>query len=40
MPLEFGGVVARAGFAFHDHVAAGFSTLLGSSDLVEVWCRP
>lgn len=39
-PLERGGVAARQGFEFQDHVAAGFLLdLLNRSELSEVWCE-
>ena len=39
-PLEIGGVVARKGFTFQDHVAVGFLLdLLKYDDLREVWCE-
>jgi len=39
-PLETGGVIARKGFAFQDHVAVGFCLqMLGDSGLQEVWCE-
>lgn len=40
LPLDVGGVEAREGFAFQDHVAAGFCLdLLSDSTLREVWCE-
>lgn len=39
-PLESGGVIARNGFEFQDHVAAGYCIDMLSDDrLVEVWCE-
>jgi Cap4 dsDNA endonuclease len=40
-PLEIGGVVARRGFYFQDHVAAGYciDMLQQGSDLKAVWCE-
>jgi hypothetical protein len=39
-PLEIGGVVAREGFSFQDHVAVGFCLdMLKDPTLVEVWCE-
>ncbi|WP_366055795.1 dsDNA nuclease domain-containing protein [Gimesia sp.] len=39
-PLERGGVEARKGFEFQDHIAAGFLIdLLVHSELLEVWCE-
>lgn len=39
-PLERGGVEARIGFEFQDHVAAGYLIdLLEEPDLLEVWCE-
>ena len=39
-PLERGGVEARIGFVFQDHVAATFLIeLLENPDLLEVWCE-
>ncbi len=40
-PLEIGGVVARNGFYFQDHVAAGFciDMLKIGSELKAVWCE-
>jgi len=39
-PLETGGVVARDGFDFQDHVVARFCLeLLTNFDLLEVWCE-
>jgi Cap4 dsDNA endonuclease len=39
-PLETGGVHAREGFAFQDHVAAGFCIdMLEADGPVEVWCE-
>lgn len=39
-PLETGGTAARQGFAFQDHVAAGYCIdLLLEPELDEVWCE-
>lgn len=39
-PSDSGGSIARAGFAFQDHVAAGFCIeMLTREDLKEVWCE-
>ena len=39
-PLESGGVVARKGFIFQDHVAAGYCIqMLHNTELLEVWCE-
>ena len=39
-PLERGGVEARIGFAFQDHVAASYLIdLLEEPTLLEVWCE-
>lgn len=40
VPKDFGGIIARKGFAYQDHVAAKFclEMLLGN-DLLEVWCE-
>jgi hypothetical protein len=39
-PLEEGGVVARQGFQFQDHVAAGFMLeMLLDDNIKEVWCE-
>jgi len=39
-PLESGGVIARNGFEFQDHVAAGCCIdMLSDESLVEVWCE-
>lgn len=39
-PLECGGVIARTGFAFQDHVAASYCIeMLSNTELVEVWCE-
>src|SRR4051794_25192694 len=39
-PLETGGVEARAGLVFQDHVAARYCLLmLESDDLKQVWCE-
>jgi len=39
-PLESGGVIARNGFEFQDHVAAGFYIdMLSDENLTEVWCE-
>lgn len=39
-PSDSGGSIARAGFAFQDHVAAGFCIeMLSREDLKEVWCE-
>ncbi len=39
-PLETGGVVARAGFLFQDHVALGFClAMVQEGTLREVWCE-
>lgn len=39
-PLERGGVEARQGFEFQDHVAAGLLIdMLANSELLEVWCE-
>ena len=40
LPIETGGTAARQGFAFQDHVAAGFCIdLLLEPELSEVWCE-
>ena len=40
VPKDFGGIVARKGFAYQDHVAAGFCLeMLLKDDLIEVWCE-
>jgi hypothetical protein len=40
VPLESGGVIARSGFDFQDHVAAGYCLdMLESQELSEVWCE-
>ena len=39
-PLESGGVIARDGFEFQDHVAAGYCIdMLSDETLIEVWCE-
>lgn len=39
-PLESGGVIARDGFEFQDHVAAGYCIdMLSNDSLIEVWCE-
>jgi hypothetical protein len=39
-PLESGGVTARNGFEFQDHVAAGYCIdMLSDETLIEVWCE-
>ena len=39
-PLERGGVEARQGFEFQDHVAAGLLiAMLATPELIEVWCE-
>ncbi len=40
VPNDFGGIIARRGFAYQDHVAAKFclEMILGK-DLLEVWCE-
>ena len=40
VPDDFGGIIARKGFAYQDHVATKFclEMLLGN-DLLEVWCE-
>lgn len=39
-PLELGGVYARIGMSFQDHVAAGFLMGMVADDrLLEVWCE-
>ena len=39
-PLERGGVIARKGFEFQDHVAAGYCIdMLSDEALREVWCE-
>ena len=39
-PLETGGIEARQGFRFQDHVAAGFCLdMLLNDELREVWCE-
>ena len=39
-PLESGGVNARNGFEFQDHVAAGYCIdMLSDDSLIEVWCE-
>jgi Cap4 dsDNA endonuclease len=39
-PLENGGVVARIGFDFQDHVAAGYCIdMLGDIKIIEIWCE-
>ena len=39
-PLESGGVIARNGFEFQDHVAAGYCIdMLSDDSLIEVWCE-
>ncbi|HAL72734.1 MAG TPA: hypothetical protein DCP71_13290 [Verrucomicrobiales bacterium] len=39
-PTEEGGPIARAGFAYQDHVAAHFClSLLNDPMLIEVWCE-
>jgi hypothetical protein len=40
VPLEEGGSIARTGFAYQDHVAAGYCIqMLRNPDLQEVWCE-
>lgn len=40
VPLEMGGVEARQGFAFQDHVSASFCIdMLDDATLAEVWCE-
>lgn len=40
LPLESGGVIARSGFEFQDHVAAGYCIdMLHDVELSEVWCE-
>ena len=39
-PIETGGVEARQGFSFQDHVAAGFCLdMLQDESLTQVWCE-
>lgn len=39
-PLESGGEIARQGFRYQDHVAAGFMLeMLDDDDFLEVWCE-
>lgn len=39
-PLEEGGAIARTGFLYQDHVAAGFCIqMLADPSLSEVWCE-
>jgi hypothetical protein len=39
-PLESGGVIARSGFEFQDHVAARYCLeMLQDATLIEVWCE-
>jgi len=39
-PIELGGIEARKGFAFQDHVSAGFCLdMLEDTKLIEVWCE-
>lgn len=39
-PLESGGVIARSGFIFQDHVAAKYCIhMLQDDELIEVWCE-
>ena len=39
-PPDFGGVVARRGFAYQDHVAVRFCVkMLATPALKEVWCE-
>lgn len=39
-PLERGGVIARNGFEFQDHVAARYCIdMLNDDSLIEVWCE-
>lgn len=39
-PTEFGGVSARQGFAYQDHVAAGFCLeMLLDEKIEQVWCE-
>ncbi|KDP95406.1 hypothetical protein ER13_02185 [Brevundimonas sp. EAKA] len=39
-PLEEGGAVARTGFIYQDHVAAGFCLdMLANEQLREIWCE-
>jgi len=39
-PLESGGIIARSGFEFQDHVAVGYCIdMLQSTTLTEVWCE-
>ena len=40
VPLESGGEIARNGFEFQDHVAAGYCIdMLNEENLIEVWCE-
>jgi hypothetical protein len=40
VPNDFGGIVARGGFAYQDHVAAMFCLeMLSGSTIAEVWCE-
>lgn len=39
-PLESGGVIARSGFEFQDHVAAKYCIeMLQNTNITEVWCE-
>lgn len=39
-PLESGGVIARSGFEFQDHVAARYCLdMLQDTNFIEVWCE-
>ena len=39
-PLETGGIVARKGFSFQDHVAVGFILeMYENENLEQVWCE-
>lgn len=39
-PLEKGGVIARIGFGFQDHVAAKYCIqMIGNAEISEVWCE-
>ncbi len=40
VPLESGGVIARSGFDFQDHVTAGYCLdMLDCEELLAVWCE-
>jgi Cap4 dsDNA endonuclease len=40
VPLESGGVIARSGFDFQDHVSAGYCLdMLACEELLAVWCE-